>query len=489
MSYSSSQSSLFSVGSERKSGEHPNTPKKPRETKHLGEEDRDVMMSRSAGSHGTGSSLGRGVRDRSISVGASEGRTSPTPGFGTRGKRPEHLTRPSIRQNVASKSGADADGGWTIRNMQAHIAKELEDALGVNTEGGHLMDGTSLAVQSLATSETSEVKRSPALRPQTQLPKSAESTKPLSLAAGRKTLHTARSAATGLSERKQLHASASHRDLSASFQRVNRGMDCARPVTATPLRAGLPRDREVPGSLPITPSQPPPDAKLPLPPAAATLPTPPNSSSALSFLAGETKSIAPPPSRPSLPLGPGPRLTLEDVTSALRMQRVRFDELAGYVLDVAQQHAAEQDAYAGRVGRLEGTLAKMEREIRGLRWLVLEHAKGGGAEKQLRRSSTMPHLPPPSPPGSRRGLGLDFSPDSAKSSPSTLSPPRPVSALPQRYEEAEVGERTPSMDDIIDKLMAVRQWASADVRVSVVEGVSVGAREGGNSKRIVFREG
>jgi len=210
-------------------------------------------------------------------------------------KRHEHR----LGQTVASTSLTDTEGEWgMIRHVQAHGAgaKEPGDALAVNTEEEVLMDGTFLAVQALATSEAN---RTAALRPWKPPSKSAEPTKPLSLT-GRKTLNTMRSIPTGLGERKQLHASASHRDLAASVQHAHGHGKRVRTTAPASMRAGLAHDREAPRLLPATSSHPPPDVKLP-PPSTATLPTPPNSSSALSFLAGETKPAArapPPPRRP-----------------------------------------------------------------------------------------------------------------------------------------------------------------------------------------------
>ena len=142
---------------------------------------------------------------------------------------------------------------------------------------------------------------------------------------------------------------------------------------------------------------------------------------------------------------------------------------SSYVLDVAQQHTTEKDAYVLRVERLEGTITKLEREIRGLCWLVLEHpeARGGAVSgpelivtnhRTLRRSSTMSRLltPAEKPRHTRNrrygGRRPDFSPESTGSSPLTLS----FLSAPSQF-EVNMGdeEHTPSMDEIIDKLMAV----------------------------------
>ncbi|KAF8576282.1 hypothetical protein K439DRAFT_1664689 [Ramaria rubella] len=515
-SFSSSQSSLFSIPPQRRSGDRPTTPKKTREVKFHSEVDRDATPPASTES-GIASNMGKIAKDRRNGV--NDYRTSPAHIAEITGTRHdndlEHHEQGSLHPSERDMGSERS----TIKNMQDRVAREVEDALGVkpitNDHPGEIYPPPRIRA-------ISEAPRPSGARPQ----RHPEPTKPLALNPGRKTLQTARGF-TAFPERKQIHASASNRELSSSFDSLIGRKEHSKTITAIPIRTppGTQQDgdshvqrlrSEVPSQ---TQSK---NNESQIPPSFP-LPTPPNSSSALSFLTAEKKATENMPSHRCADEPVALPLTLEDMSDALRTHRVRFEELAGYIVDVAQRHTAEKDVYLGRVGRLEGTIAKMEREIRGLRWLVLENGRGrtgsglkargstdaltseeqdsegekvdGGKvnlvpnQRRLRRSITMPQLAvlaeKPIHAQSKRfgGLGLDFSPDSATSSSFTLSPHTTSSPFTHAMGKDSV-EQTPSMDDIIDKLMAVRQWAGSDVRVSVVEGMG----EGGNSKRIVFRE-
>jgi len=340
--------------------------------------------------------------------------------------------------------------------MQAHIAKELERRAGRPTlkKGVISWTGTSLAVQSSATSEASEANRTPALAPRRRNRLNPQSRRsPLSLAAGRKTLHTMRKRRDRPQRSgKQLHASASHRDLSASLQSVNGRMEWVRTATAvSPCALGLSRDHEVPGSLTHNAHLScPPDAKTPrCPTPPPPFPRPPNSSSGvvLPRWRDEEQCSAPAPTEPPARPRARDRRSKTWTECAPERRRVRFDELAGVRAGTWAQAgtAAEQDAYAGRVGRARGARLAERWSARsaGCGGWCWSTPRVGGVEKLLRRSSTMPHLPRRLPPPGRQGAALAWT--LARTSGEvvavdTLAPGRPVSALPQQVEEAEVGE-------------------------------------------------
>ena len=515
MSFSSSQSFQFSPISARRSGDQPST-EKTRDGKLRSEHEHDARQPGSTESRGAVPGSGRSARDRDAGINMSENRASPTPNARLTRRKVEGATEHFER---AQTNGLSTHGEPDIKHQDC-VAKELEEVLGVKSQHDEFSDDS--YHPTTCVHATSEALHS---QPVTALPqKQPESTKPLVLNPSRKTLQTMRSFTT-LTERKQLQASSSSRDLAGAFNGANARGEHVRTATAIPVpdRLGVRHDREGQATVSITPIQNQRSEEESSTPPRFPLPTPPNSSSTLFFLANETRSPEEALSRPHLDLemSPAPPLTLEEVREVLRAQRVRFDELSSYVLDVAQQHTAEKDAYVLRVERLEGTITKLEREIRGLRWLVLKHPKAPGgavsgpdliinaaavADRQrsegkkcgdnnesvanhrtLRRSSTMSQLltPAEKPRHARNrrygGLGLDFSPESAGSSPFTLS----SLSVPSQF-EVDMGdeEHTPSMDEIIDKLMAVRQWAGSDVRVSVVESTG----RPGDSKRIVFRQ-
>ena len=517
MSYSSSQSSLFSTVSVRRSGDQPITPKQTRDGKLHSDQDQDARPLGNFEAREAIPDSGRSPRDRNASMSMGGNRASPTLNARMTKRNPESDTEDFER---AHTNRLNTDGKRDIQR-QDRVAKGLVDVLGARSQQDELSDDAYLPTRVRAVSEAPRPHPAGA-RPQRQ----PEPTKPLVLNSSRKALHTARSFTT-LTERKQLQASSSSQDLAGAFKTANasgRG-ERSRTVTAIPVRIGPGVQRDRNGQVPVsvTPIQSQHSEDQSSTPPSFPLPTPPNSSSTLSLLANETKSTEDVLCHPHIGVGmpPAHPLTLEEVTEALHVQCVRFDELSGYVLDVAKRHTAEKEAYVGRVGRLEGTVAKLEHEIRGLRWLVLENTRarggiisgaglildataaaeeqdsenkkhrennnGAASDKTLRRSSTMPRLPTlaerPRHARNKRfgGLGLEFSPESTGSSPITLS----SLATPSRF-EVDMGneEHTPSMDEIIDKLMAVRQWTGSDVRVSVVE-TAGGA---GDSKRIVFRQ-
>ncbi|KAF8510148.1 hypothetical protein JB92DRAFT_2941569 [Gautieria morchelliformis] len=511
VSCSSSQSSLFSTISARRSGELPSTPKKIQDGRFRGEQDYDRTLPGSTESRGAAPGSGRSARDRNASISVGNDKASPTPHARTTKQKVDGVPE-DIGRELSHKSGVATNGGHDT-NHQAHVANGLEGELGVRSNQDVFSDGTYLPTRVRAVSETPHPPLSSA-HPQNQ----PEPTQPLVQDPPRNMLHAMRSFTT-LVERKQLQTSSSSRDLSGAYNSANGRGERGRAITAIPVRvgAGVQNDRDGPAPVsvgPVVPIKTQRSEGKSSDPPSFPLPTPPNSSSALSFVANEAKRTdgvsTCPPAGVGMPAVPS--LTLEEVTEALCAQRVRFDELSGHVLDLARRHMAEKHAYVERVGRLEDTVAKLEREISGLRWLVLENNKGRGdpaaaAEEQssesqkiegklegvandrrLRRSSTMPQLPTlarrPGRARNRRrfgGLGLDFSPESTGLSHITKS-----SLATSSRDEVDMddGAHSPSMDEIIDKLMAVRQWACSDVRVSVVETTG----QAGDSKRIVFRD-
>ena len=518
VSYSSSQSSVLSTVSARRSGDLPLTPKKSRDGKLRSEPEQDTNPVRNTQVHGGAPGSGWNTRERNVSINVSESRVSPTPNPKTTRKIFEAASEDFERVPPYTSRISENGERDTIRH-QERAAKELENVLNAKGTPDECSDVNYPPPRVRAVSETPRPHPTGA-----HPPKQPEPTKPLVLNSSRKTLHTTRSFAT-LADRKQIHASSSGRELAGPLKSTNGRSERVPPTTAIPMRMGLgmQRDRDGHVPVPVTQNQTLRSEDQTTTPPSLPLPTPPNSSSSLTVLANETTHSDVVTSRHRIEVGmpPSSPLTLEEVTEALRTHHVRFDELAGHVLDMAQQLTTEKNGYVVRVERLEGTVAKLEREIRGLRWLVLENTKardsiipgaesildaltpgeivnpeskvseepvdGIAKEKTLRRSSTMPHLPTLVERACHarnkrfRGLGLDSSPESAGSSPLTPS----SLATPSRYEGAMGnGARTPSMDEIIDKLMAVRQWAGSEVRVSVVESNG----DVGDSKRIVFRQ-
>lgn len=518
MSFSSSQSSIFSTTAPgRRSGDQPTTPKKASDGDICGGHQYDTKTLGATEPRGVVPGSGRSVRERKASLTSSENRDSPTSNMRSERRKLDGAGN-DFERAPSHTSRTDTDEERDTIMHQDRVAKELEDVL--STRGNHREHSKDAYPHSRARA-ISETPRPHPTSARSQ--KHPEPTKPLVLNPSRKTLHTTRSF-TSLADQKQTLTASSTRDVgSSTVQRSER----VRTATAIPLRVGpgLQRDRDGHAPVSVIPAQHWSAQDQSLTPPSLPLPTPPNSSLALNIQV-ETKHVDVASSRsqvgmdtPSIqPL----TLTLEEVTQTLRAQRIRFDELVGHVVEMAQRNTAEKDTYVGRVGRLESTVANLEREIRGLRCLVLESTKpragvvsntalvldalatdeeksskcivpwepGGNDDtiannRTLRRSITMPQLPTlvqrAGHARARRfgGLGLDLSPESAGSSPSTLE-------TPSRY-DVDMGDgdgHTPSMDEIIDKLMAVRQWAASDVRVSVVESTG----DAGDSKRIVFRQ-
>jgi len=153
-----------------------------------------------------------------------------------------------------------------------------------------------------------------------------------------------RSIPTGLGERKQLHASPRIGTSPRAFSTPTGMRSASGPPPPPPCARAWRTNREAPRLLPATSSHPPPDVKLP-PPSTATLPRHPTRRRRCPSSRG----------RPSPPPGLRRRRGARadagggDERAAGAARAVR--RTGGYVVDVAQQHAA------ARVGRVEGPLA------------------------------------------------------------------------------------------------------------------------------------
>ena len=79
--------------------------------------------------------------------------------------------------------------------------------------------------------------------------------------------------------------------------------------------------------------------------------------------------------------------TPEQLRHALKTQRTRFDDLARYLLSVTEKHAAEKLTLMKKIDTLEREARKTNRELKGLRYLVM-HGTGSGALNAVPSSST-----------------------------------------------------------------------------------------------------
>ncbi|EIN14474.1 hypothetical protein PUNSTDRAFT_140759 [Punctularia strigosozonata HHB-11173 SS5] len=68
----------------------------------------------------------------------------------------------------------------------------------------------------------------------------------------------------------------------------------------------------------------------------------------------------------------------EQLRRALLSQLAKFDHLAGYVLSLTQKHEDEKTSLVQRIEELQREIKKRDREIKGLRWLVVNGAAVAG---------------------------------------------------------------------------------------------------------------
>lgn len=68
--------------------------------------------------------------------------------------------------------------------------------------------------------------------------------------------------------------------------------------------------------------------------------------------------------------------TKEQLQQSLKIQCARFDRLAAHLLSIIQRHQNEKVNFENRITALEKEARRREREIKGLRWLLMRSNKG-----------------------------------------------------------------------------------------------------------------
>ncbi|EED81526.1 predicted protein [Postia placenta Mad-698-R] len=76
---------------------------------------------------------------------------------------------------------------------------------------------------------------------------------------------------------------------------------------------------------------------------------------------------------------PGDAATVEQLREALSAAHAKYQRLSSYLLTLSERHAVEKNELMRRVEVLERDARKREREITGLRWLVMHAGQRGGA--------------------------------------------------------------------------------------------------------------
>lgn len=71
--------------------------------------------------------------------------------------------------------------------------------------------------------------------------------------------------------------------------------------------------------------------------------------------------------------------TVEQLREALAAQSAKYQRLSSYLLNLSERHAVEKSELMRRIETLEKEARKREREITGLRWLVMNAGSGNGA--------------------------------------------------------------------------------------------------------------
>lgn len=79
------------------------------------------------------------------------------------------------------------------------------------------------------------------------------------------------------------------------------------------------------------------------------------------------------------PQAGGQLATVEQLREALSAQSAKYQRLSSYLLNLSERHAVEKSELMGRIETLEKEARKREREIAGLRWLVMNAGSGNAA--------------------------------------------------------------------------------------------------------------
>ncbi|GBE83437.1 hypothetical protein BKA93DRAFT_357079 [Sparassis latifolia] len=84
--------------------------------------------------------------------------------------------------------------------------------------------------------------------------------------------------------------------------------------------------------------------------------------------------------------------TPEQLRDALNAQSAKFARLSAYLLTVTEKHAAEKSELTRRIEVLEREARKREREITGLRWLVMNAGQNAAGEPGGTTAKTAPRI-------------------------------------------------------------------------------------------------
>ena len=86
--------------------------------------------------------------------------------------------------------------------------------------------------------------------------------------------------------------------------------------------------------------------------------------------------------------------TVEQLREALAAQSAKYQRLSSYLLNLSERHAVEKSELMRRIETLEKEARKREREITGLRWLVMNSGSGNGVAGKEKESQS-PAKPSP----------------------------------------------------------------------------------------------